>query len=94
MKRFIYPVFAAATVLAWSTNAAEFDCLIEARQQVDIRNSSAQVQCGDLVKKGQVIATLESGPEHTGLELARSRLELPNRSHQIPAGARYPLRFD
>lgn len=94
MKQFIYPVFAASALLAWSTNASEFECPIEARQQVDIRNSSAQVECGDLVKKGQVIATLESGPERTGLELARSRQELPNRLHQIPVGARYPLRFD
>ena len=59
--------------------AAEYDCLIEARQQVDIRSpveaviESVLVQRGDLVKKGQVIATLESGPERAGLELARSR---------------------
>lgn len=34
---------------------------------------SVQVQRGDLVKKGQAIATLESGPERAGLELARSQ---------------------
>ena len=34
---------------------------------------SVQVQRGDLVKKGQVIATLESGPERASLELAKSR---------------------
>lgn len=73
MKHFIRPVFAAATLFAWSANAAEFDCLIEARQQVDIRSpveaviESVQVQRGDLVRKGQVIATLESGPERAGL---------------------------
>ena len=59
--------------------AAEHDCLIEARQRVDIRSpveaviESVQVQRGDLVKKGQVIATLESGPERAALDLAKSR---------------------
>jgi RND family efflux transporter MFP subunit len=79
MKRFVHPGFAAATLFAWGANASEFDCLIEARQQVDIRSpveaviESVRVQRGDLVKKGQVIATLESGPERAALELARSR---------------------
>jgi RND family efflux transporter MFP subunit len=79
MKRFVRRVFAAAALLAWGANAAEFDCLIEARQQVEIRSpveaviESVLVQRGDLVKKGQVIATLESGPERASLELARSR---------------------
>jgi RND family efflux transporter MFP subunit len=79
MKRLVRPAFAAVTLFAWGANAAEFDCLIEARQQVDIRSpveaviETVQVQRGDLVKKGQVIATLESGPERASLELARSR---------------------
>lgn len=66
-------------VLAGAAGAAEYDCLIEARQQVDIRSpveaviESVLVQRGESVKKGQVIATLESGPERAGLELARSR---------------------
>jgi RND family efflux transporter MFP subunit len=60
-------------------SAADYDCLIEARQQVDIRSpveavvESVAVQRGDYVKKGQVIATLESGPERAALELAKSR---------------------
>lgn len=59
--------------------AADFDCLIEARQQVEIRSpveaviESVLVQRGDFVKKGQVIATMESGPERAALDLARSR---------------------
>jgi len=79
MNRFAPPVCAVAFLLAGAANAAEFDCLIEARQQVDIRSpveaviESVQVQRGDLIKKGQVIATLESGPERAALELARSR---------------------
>ena len=79
MNRFAPQVCAVAFLLSGAANAAEFDCLIEARQQVDIRSpveaviESVQVQRGDLVKKGQVIATLESGPERAALELARSR---------------------
>jgi RND family efflux transporter MFP subunit len=79
MNRIALTAFAVAALLAGAANAAEFDCLIEARQQVEIRSpveaviESVQVQRGDLVKKGQVIATLESGPERAGLELARSR---------------------
>lgn len=59
--------------------AADYDCLIEARQQVDLRSpvdavvETVQVQRGDAVKKGQVVATLESGPERAALDLARSR---------------------
>lgn len=53
--------------------------MIEARQRVDIRSpveaviESVQVQRGDLVKKGQVIVTLEAGPERAMLILAKSR---------------------
>lgn len=59
--------------------AADHDCMIEARQKVDIRSpveaviESVQVQRGDLVRKGQIIATLESGPERAALQLAQSR---------------------
>jgi RND family efflux transporter MFP subunit len=59
--------------------AAEFDCMIEARQNVEIRSSveavieSVRVQRGDFVKRGQVLATLESGPERAALALAESR---------------------
>jgi len=57
----------------------EYDCLIEARQNLDIRSSvegvieSLQVQRGSQVRKGQVIAQLFSGPERAALEVARSR---------------------
>lgn len=64
---------------AW---AAEFDCLVEARQLVEIRSpvegllESVPVQRGQSVKKGQVLATLQSGPEKAALDLARSRSEM------------------
>lgn len=79
MTRLSLPLCAVAALLSCAAHAAEFDCVIEARQQVEIRSpveaviESVQVHRGDLVKKGQVIATLESGPERAGLELARSR---------------------
>jgi RND family efflux transporter MFP subunit len=58
---------------------AEFDCLIEARQSIEVRSSvegvieSIHVQRGELVKKGTLVATLSSGPERAALDLARSR---------------------
>jgi RND family efflux transporter MFP subunit len=70
------------TCLAKSAFAVDYDCLIEARQTVEIRSpveaviESIAVQRGDLVQKGQVLATLESGPERAALELARSRAQM------------------
>jgi RND family efflux transporter MFP subunit len=57
----------------------EYDCLIEARQQVDVRSSvegvieSVPVTRGQVVKKGTLLAKLSSGPERASLSLARSR---------------------
>jgi RND family efflux transporter MFP subunit len=59
--------------------ADEYDCLIEARQALELRSpvegviESLGVRRGDAVKKGQIVATLASGPERAALELARSR---------------------
>jgi RND family efflux transporter MFP subunit len=74
ISRYIWPL-----LIPIAAGAAEHDCLIEARQRVDIRSpveavvESVQVQRGDTVKKGQIIATLESGPERAALDLAKSR---------------------
>jgi len=79
MKIYVHTSLAVAILLAGAANAAEYDCMIEARQKVDIRSAveavieSVLVQRGDLVKKGQVIITLESGPERAALEIAKSR---------------------
>jgi RND family efflux transporter MFP subunit len=60
-------------------NDSEHDCLIEARQAVDVRSSAegvieaVLVRRGDLVKKGALLAKLSSGPEQATLNLARSR---------------------
>jgi len=57
----------------------EFDCLVEARQDIAVRSpvegiiESVQVERGSLLKRGQLIATLSSGPERAALDLARSR---------------------
>ena len=59
--------------------AAEYDCLIEARQSVEIRSpveaviESVKVRRGDYVRKGQVLVTLQAGPERAALALAESR---------------------
>ena len=70
---------AAAAFAQADGTAAEYDCMIEARQSVEVRSpvegviDALHVRRGDAVKKGQLLATLASGPERAGLELARSR---------------------
>lgn len=71
-------------LLAWTLPAAaqqndEYDCLIEARQSVDVRSpveaviESVLVRRGEVVRKGTLLAKLASGPEVAALNLARSR---------------------
>ncbi len=73
---------AGVLLAAWSACAAtEYDCMIEPRQTVEIRSSveavieSVRVQRGSLVAKGQVLVTLESGPERAALALAQLRAQ-------------------
>lgn len=71
---------------AWTAFAAEppleFDCLVEARQDIDVRSpvegviESIHVERGSLLKRGQPIAVLASGPERAALDLARSRASM------------------
>jgi RND family efflux transporter MFP subunit len=57
----------------------DFDCMIEARQTIDIRTpvegliEKVAVERGEAVKRGQVIVTLESGPERAALAIAKSK---------------------
>jgi RND family efflux transporter MFP subunit len=57
----------------------DYDCIAEARQLVDIRTpvegliEKVSVERADPVKKGQVLVTLESGPERAALAIARSK---------------------
>jgi RND family efflux transporter MFP subunit len=68
----------AAPALA---QAQEYDCIVEARQMVDIRSpvegliEKVAVERGEAVKKGQVLVVLESGPERAALAVARQRAE-------------------
>jgi len=65
--------------VAGHAGAAEYDCLIEAFETVDVRSpvealiASIPVRRGDLVKKGQVVLTLEAAAERAALDLARAR---------------------
>ncbi|MGH8632443.1 MAG: efflux RND transporter periplasmic adaptor subunit [Burkholderiales bacterium] len=76
------PLAVLLAVACTSLGAAEYDCIIEARQNIEIRSpveaviESVPVQRGDYIQKGQVVATLESGPERATVELARSRAEM------------------
>ena len=84
-----YRILGLATLLPLSLSGAAraqepgrpMDCIIEARQTVEIRSpvealiESVRVQRGDVVTKGQVIATLQSGPERAALDLAKARAQ-------------------
>jgi len=78
MKRTSWILGAAALlpVLCWGQ---EYDCLIEARQMVEIRSpveglvESITVDRGDSVRRGQLLVVLESGPERAALQIAKSR---------------------
>lgn len=86
MKRLPAIVFGAGLIAAGAVSSAakssEYDCLIEARQSVDIRASvegvieSVLVRRGDVIAKGALIATLLSGPERAALNVARSRASM------------------
>ena len=86
MERLLASVLGAGLVTVCIVPAAaapkEYDCLIEARQSLDIRPAvegvieSVLVGRGDAVSKGAVIATLLAGPERAGLDVARSRASM------------------
>lgn len=63
-------------------SALEFDCLVEARQDIDVRSpvegviETVMVERGTLLKQGQEIARLASGPERAAVALARSRARM------------------
>jgi RND family efflux transporter MFP subunit len=71
-------VAAPATAQA-PASPQDFDCIIEARQMVDIRSpvegliEKVAVERGEGVKRGQVLVTLESGPERAALAVAKQR---------------------
>ena len=82
MRPFSAPLVLAAALAGTSpAPAQEFDCIIEAKQMVDIRSpvegliERVHVERGEGVKKGQVLVTLESGPERAAVAVAKQRAE-------------------
>jgi len=81
MLHLIRLILGAASALAAAAPVAaqEYDCMIEARQVIEIRSpveaiiEKVLVRRGDAVKKGQLLVTLASGPERAALALAQSR---------------------
>ncbi len=69
--------FLAAAFMHSKCMAAEFDCLIEPTQMVEVGSSvtgridRVHVKRGDWVKKMQILATLESNAERAASELAK-----------------------
>jgi RND family efflux transporter MFP subunit len=78
-RRFKQVLFVGAYCGMASACAGEFDCLIEARQMVDIRPSTTGiiekiwVDRGESVSAGQVLVTLDSGLEKATVELTKYR---------------------
>jgi len=95
VKRPLALVFCALAGLPLPAQAAEYDCMIEARQNIEVRSSvegiidTVYVRRGDTVKRGQLLALLASGPERAALEVARSRAT--NQGELKSAAARVDL---
>jgi RND family efflux transporter MFP subunit len=76
---------ACTSALAYAGTALgqvdNYDCVIQARQNIEIRSpveatiESVRVKRGDWVSKGQILATLESGPERAAFALAQTRAQ-------------------
>lgn len=65
-----------------ANEAAGYDCLIEPAQTVEVGTSvggvlaEVRVKRGDRVKRGEILASLESGSEAAGVALARYKSQL------------------
>jgi len=72
-------VFGLAAVPAF---AEEYDCIIEARDTVEVRSpvealiEQVPVRRGDTVRRGDIVVVLESGAERAAVELARSKARM------------------
>ena len=83
VKLLLASLLVAAGVAAppWA-RADEYDCMIEARQSIEMRSpvdgviDSIHVHRGEAVKRGQLLATLASGPERAAVDVARSRASM------------------
>lgn len=84
----IFFIFALASAFLWlgTTDAMaqsqEFDGLIEPKVTANVGSNtpgileSVTVDRGDMVKEGQVVATLQAGVEKATMELAKARAEM------------------
>ena len=76
----ILPAFVVS--VSTGADAVEFDGVIEPYEVVEVGSAvtgileTVDVDRGDFVKKGQVLATLQSGVEKATMELARARAEI------------------
>lgn len=88
----------AAAVAAPPLSTSTFDCLIEPAQTVELGTPAAgmvekvTVQRGDRVKRGQVLATLESQAEQAAADLARYKSQLTGPSQQAEAKIEFAQR--
>lgn len=71
-----------AVPMAWCAESVEFDGLIEPHMTIKVGSAvtgtlaTVDVERGDMVKKGQVLATLQSSVEKATVELSRARVEM------------------
>ena len=69
-------------VSGMSVHAAEFDCIIEPRQVLELRSpiegliERIDVDRGDLVKKGQVVAVLDTAVDQVAATMAKQRSQM------------------
>lgn len=96
-------VFAAVAASLWSVpaNSQElegFDCMIEPHSVADVSTreegvlEEILVKRGDIVRKGQIVARLESGLEEIALEFATARAEMMGEVESRRAALEYAVR--
>ncbi len=75
-------IFGIAIIIAGISEAAEFDGVIEPSMVVKVGSGAygiletVNLDRGDFVRKGEVLATLQSGVEKATMEAARARAEM------------------
>lgn len=85
----------AVPLQAHAEELSAYDCLIEPHAVVDVSTredgvmEEIAVKRGDVVKKGQVLARLESGVEALAVELATARAEMRSQIEAKQAALKY-----
>ncbi len=79
MRLLRYPFIAAVAASTLGATAAEFDCMIEPAQVVELRSpvvgilERVHARRGQTVRKGEVLVTIESSVEQSATDTARFR---------------------